>query len=317
MTSVALVLVLSLSDSTLEARSQLLKTLSASLDPARVALKPRVLGNTAPEILELIAKQQPVVEVRWPTATQATIRAALTQQKWLTRVLTFKAGDPLPEQAKAIAFTIAAMMPEWRPLQPLPEPEVVPEVTALSDSDILVSPPPAQQPVSPEGRVSAEPAPAPFQGFVAVAAVGTVSALTAGGGLELGFCPAEFLCVGAAGTVLAGRLPDIDAHRIDGRAEAFVDLRSTPWWSSRLGFTARLAGGALYLSVTRGAQSQSRWTGTGGLELGPLLRLKAFELALTFGAHVIGETKIYVDQTEAGEIEPFFGSARLAAGWRF
>ena len=97
-------LVLSLSDSTDGARRQLLNTLSASLDPERVALKPRVLGTAAPAVLEVLAQHQPVVEVHWTTTTQATLRAALTPGKWTTRVLSFTSADRLNERAKTIAL---------------------------------------------------------------------------------------------------------------------------------------------------------------------------------------------------------------------
>ncbi|MBX7117058.1 MAG: hypothetical protein K1X64_22255 [Myxococcaceae bacterium] len=327
MTAVTLFLVLSLSDSTDAARSQLLKTLSASLDPARVALKPRVLGTAPRDVLDILAQRQPLIEVRWATTTQATVRAALTPGKWTTRVLTFSAADRLNERAKTIAFTIAAMTPDWQPPQPAPEPEVAPEVTALSESDLQPAPPlpdtaaPETKATAARVDIQASAAPeaenAPFHGFLALSAVGTLSHSTGGAGLEFGACPFSVLCAGISGAVFTGAFPDIDTSRLDARVEGLIDFRWTPLWSSRLGLNARLSAGALLISLHRGQDSVSRWAAVGGLEAGPLLRLGSFEMALAFGARLTGETKVFINELQVAEIEKLFATGRLSLGWRF
>ena len=152
---------------------------------------------------------------------------------------------------------------------------------------------------------------------MAVAGVGTLSHLTGGPGLEVGWCPRDFFCAGVSGALLFGALSDINTSRLDARLEGSLDLRWAPLWSSRFGLTARLAAGALFVSLQRGAQTRSRWAAVGGLEAGPLLRLGAFDIALAVGARVTGETKVFIENVQAAEISNVLATGRLSLGWRF
>ncbi len=339
---VSLVLVLSLSDGTAAGRPAMLNALSASLDPSLVSIKPRVLGAARPAVLETLSERHPVAQVEWLSPSRAEIRVALRPREWTSRTLSFSKKDPVIERARSIAYAVAAMMPQWRPGKPsVAQPlEVVPlsprdfepsfEADAGSQApDAGVTMPQEEASAGDAGapevqrEVDAGPEPEPvaavvtapaepvtLQGFLAASAVVTLVAPLAGAGVDLALCRLSW-CWGVAGVVGAGDLIEAQASRLEVRVLATVAFRTTPWWQGRLGVASRLGGGAVFHAVTRQGERHSRWVGAGMAEVGPLLRLGWFELALTGGALASGPTTLWVGSAQVTELPTLMAVARV------
>lgn len=335
LTPTTLILVLSLSDGTTDARVVLLRTLSSALDPQRVHLKPRVLGTMPADVLTELSYTSPVVEVHWQDEHHCHVRTALRPGEWVEKKLSFSRRDPLPERAKVVAYTVAAMMPEWRPTEPRPveHEQAFPDIPALSASDftplpnditpvVTQPPPPAVTPPEPvvveESRPPTEHAIASAtQGFVGLSGLGTLPSFAAGPQLDVAVCPITWLCLGASANAAFGNLANSTITRFDVRVGGFAEGRVLPWQNQRLGFNARLGGGAQRQSAQQGGETQMRWVGIGSLEGGLLGKIGAFEVSLSFGAQWSGRTQVVIDNTQVTEITPINGFGRLgvALGW--
>lgn len=337
MEAVSLVLVLLLSDGTTAGRATMLDTLSRSLDPALVQLQPRVLGTAPRDVLDELSDTHPVVEIRWENPRRAVLRAALKPREWTTRTVDFGARDPLAERGKTLGFAVAAMLPQWRAQTSVADPpalEVVPlsardffvplladaGVADVPDAGVVIEPEP---PPMDAGVVIVEaPTPAPTvapaasRGFVSVIATGQLPQVLGGGGVDGAYCVIDWLCVGAQVTVGGGSFPSPAISHLEMRALAIADVRVYPW-ASPFGLTARGSAGAVLIAATRGGQSLTRWTATGGVEAGVSLRISPIELTLTGGPAFSGPTALVVDGVQVSEIAAVQGALRLGASWRF
>lgn len=316
MAPVSLVLVLSLSDYTASSRSMMLQTIAASLDPQLVVLKPRVLGQMPSTALLKLSEKHPVVEVEWESPGKAVLRAALKPHTWITRTLSFDRRDPLRERAKTIAFTVAAMMPQWQPAEPLAQfetPEVIPlsagDFEAAEATQLAVEIPPSPVVEHIDALPQTTPKEDGVHGFIHASVVGMAPQLLGGGGIEVALCPLSRFCVGVAAWLGAGELPQV--NRLDLRLQAIAHFRIVPWWNGRLGAALSVAGGALLVSLTRGLEHLSRWVGTGAIEAGPLLRWGVVDFTLTFGMTASGRTRIWVGDAQIFEIPLLSALGRL------
>ncbi len=326
----SLLLLLSLSDTTTGVRDTFLLVVAQSLDPERIALQPRELGNASRATLDALSEKCPVVEVEWVDPLHATIRAALAERVWTTRTLTFAPEDPMAERAKALGFSVAAMWPQWRPVHAV-EDAPVPEVTALSVDDLGPGEGAAGHPVAEVavGPSPAAPAPPPeastttnteqdrdegsrVHGRVALSAL--VSApVTVGGSVDVMLCwPSHAWCAGLAGHLSRGDVAAIEGFQLWSRVMAFAELTLMPW--GQLGLRARLGLGALYWSITRMTETASQWAPTGLVEAGPIVRWGRFDLSLSGGVAVASPAKVWVGSTQLVEIGPFSGLFRLGLG---
>lgn len=316
-----------MSDGTNAGRATLLDTLSRSLDPALVQLQPRVLGDAPHDVLTELSERHPVVEIRWETPRRAVIRAALKPQSWTSRTVEFGARDPLVERAKTLGFAVAAMMPQWRAETAVVNPPLL-EVVPLSESDFAVWAPPVE--LVDAGVVVAEPeeaAPIPEAGgiearpvvtraFISLLATGQLPQLLGGGGVDGAYCVFDWLCIGAQVTFGGGSVSNGAVSHLELRTLALADVRLFPW-SAPFGLTARGTGGAVMVAATRGSQTLTRWTGTGGFEVGGALRVGRFDVTLTAGPTFSGPTSLVVDGLQVATIAAVQAAARLGVSFRF
>lgn len=321
MNPVSLILVLSLSDPNGAVRPVLLRTLAASLDPELVRLKARVLERTPAPALDALSETRPVAVVLWEDPLKATVRAALKPNEWVERSLVFLKEDPPVERARAIAFTVAAMMPQWRPSSPVPMAEDLP-VAPLTDADFqpdtIADAGVAAAVLTDLGLMASDagtPAPPRPTGYVGAVGVGALPTLMGGGGLEGGVCWSVF-CGGLSAAVGGGPLETAAASRLEVNVGPHLELRSTPWLGRRLGGLVRLAGGAMVLSVTRQDTTLNRWIGFGSVEVGALARLGWLYLSLSTGARVTGPTTVFINDVPIVQVPAVTGFVRLGVGWQ-
>lgn len=323
---ITLILILTLSDGTAAGRPVLLRTLHGALDPERAQLKPRVLGDMPPDVLSELAATSPVVEVDWKDEHHCRVRAAPQNGQWVEKNLSFSRGDPITERAKAIAYTVAAMMPQWfhQGPQQAHEDQPLPEVVALSVSDL--SPPPEVATPAPVVVTESTPAPsAPtekpstpvsqtLKGFVGLSGLGTGPSLAGGPQLDVALCPILPLCFGASVNATFGSLADGNFARFDLRLGGFAEGRWLLWLHEHLGLNARIGGGAQRVSVQRGDESQMRWVGIGSIEGGLFGKRGPVEISLSGGVQWSGRTQV-TDDVQRAEITPINGFGRLGVAW--
>jgi hypothetical protein len=321
-TPVSLVVLLSLSDVTEAARPLLLRTLVSSLDPTLVSLKPRLLGPNQEPRLDALSASAAVVQVTWRSPTEAVIRAALRPHTFTERALTFTKSDPLRERSRAIAFTVAAMMPQWRPQTPQPEDEEIPAIQPLTDADFGPSPVDAgtvEQPVAVDAGFSApttRQSPPRLGGIIELAGVGVLPGPSAAGELAAAICISA-ICTGIRATLGGGLVELAQAQRLDVRVAAFGEVRMAPWANSRLGFTARLSLGGAWLQVSRANTNRDRASPFVHLEAGPLLHIGPLDITLPIGVLAWGPTSIVVGDIVLAQLAPLVATGRLAFGWRW
>lgn len=285
----------------------LLRTLHSALDLEQAQLKARVLGDMPAAVLSELSATSPVVEVDWKDEQRCRVRVAAQAGQWREKSLSFSRNDPLAERAKVIAYTVAAMMPQWFHQGPQPaqdEEAPLPEVVALSANDLS----------SPAVVAESAPAPKRLNGFVGLSGLGIGPSLAAGPQLDVALCPIAALCVGASTNATFGSLANDRFSRSDLRLGGFAEGRWLLWQNQHLGLNARIGGGVQRVSVQRGNESQMRWVGIGSIEGGVLGKVGPFEVSLSAGAQWSGRTEV-IDEVQTAEIAPVNGFGRLGVAW--
>lgn len=338
-----LFLVLSLSGEPLAVRPVLLQTLASSLDRSRVTLAARELGPYGIADLDALSRDKPVVFVEWSSPTTAKVRVAVSPAAWVERQVRFSKRDPLRERARTVAFSIAAMVPQWKhtALEPQPAPPVAPLVDEDFARPPAVPPEPVEPPPSSEAvdaglptevaaasdagvpavealpEVVSEPpasapasGPAPVTWWAAASGLGAVP-LAGGAGLEGGLCLGGLLCLGAEVSLLTGPLALVAAQQLQVAVGALAEARVRLW--SRLRALARLVGGVQWLEVTRGGEARARVSPWAVVEVGAHLEWGRVKTSLACGPAFAGPVRLVVNG-QPSELSLLSGRCRVTVG---
>lgn len=291
MTKVAMVLVLSLSDSTRPARAQLLRIIESHIEKTKVSVVVKDVPRPTQEALEALRLQGQVVFLDWTQKDVAHIQIAKADLPWLAQSVAFTLGDPLTERAKTLAFSVLAMAPEWKRLDAI-ENEAVEVVTA-------------PVPVAPE-KVSR------WAAWVAGGVVAREPSFL-GGQLDGGCCFSAGFCVGAQASWLTGRVAPSAVSLQEWNALGFVEGRWFP--QAKFGLLVRPSFGVQRLWGQYQSQESSRLSPLGGLEVGGVWQAKPWYASLTMGGMYKGGVRVVVNETQVSEISGFSWQGRLNVGF--
>jgi|GEM_PF-3195719 len=299
---------------------QLRATLRTQLDPALVRLVVRRADGVQnlEQMIDEAAAKGPVAVVTNPRRGSFKIKVALQPDRWVSRVFTFAAGDPIRERNRTVALAIATMTPDWRLAEPLPELEPAPEeaglVPRLGEAEPFVD---AGVPVAVEAPLPVEPADAgpPLEALVVVtpppasggfgvdaAFAGSTWPLGLGGQLGGHYC-ATSLCVGVRVRGQRASLGEVNAVVLRAGAQALGRLQTTLGWPW-LKAAVQVSIGPGWVQAQRGEQSRSRWQFEA--DLAPELSVRLFPSVWLFVQAGVGltsgPTPIFVNDAQVSAL---------------